>query len=155
MTPSQAMDIGSHLIQLLTKQRLLYRQLRELAQKQSDLVDGSNPELLLRVLAARQRIIDRLRGIDKELKPIRDEWRQIASMLPSPQQQEAQKLVAEVQEILGEIIARDEKDTKTLSDQQQHLAGEMQTAAAGKRVHQAYAQSSSQGVQSRLNTLSS
>jgi len=154
MTPAEAMDIGSDLIQLLTQQRLLYRQLRELAQKQGELVDGSNPEMLLRVLAARQRIIDRLRGIDKELKPIRDEWRVIASKLPAPQQQEAQKLVAEVQEILGEIIARDEKDTKVLSGQQHQVAREIKTAVAGKRVHQAYAQSSRQGVSGRLNTLS-
>ena len=154
MTPAEAMDIGGQLIQLLTQQRLLYRQLRELAQKQGDLVDGRNPEMLLRLLAARQRIIDRLRGIDKELKPIRDEWRQIASMLPAPQQQAAQRLVAEVQEILGEIIARDEQDTKTLSGQQQQVAGDMQTTAAGKRVHQAYAQNSSRGVSSRINTLS-
>ncbi|MFC1782448.1 hypothetical protein ACFL02_02555 [Planctomycetota bacterium] len=154
MTPTQAMDIGSHLIHLLTQQRLLYRQLRELAQKQSGLVDGSNPEMLLRVLATRQRIIDRLRGIDRELKPIRDEWKQIAQSLPAPQRQKAQKLVEEVQQILSEIIARDEKDTQTLSHQQHQVASEIQTAAAGKRVHQAYAQNSGEGGRSRLDTMS-
>lgn len=112
MTPDQAMDIGSHLIHLLTQQRLLYRQLRELAQKQSGLVDGSNPEMLLRVLATRQRIIDRLRGLDRELKPIRDEWQQIAQSLPAPQRQKAQKLVEEVQEILSEIITGMRKTPK-------------------------------------------
>ena len=148
------MDIGSHLIHLLTQQRLLYRQLRELAQKQSGLVDGNNPEMLLRVLAARQRIIDRLRGIDRELKPIRDEWQQIAQSLPAPQRQKAQKLVAEVQQILGEIIARDEKDTRALSHQQKQVAGEIKAAAAGKRVHQAYSQGSGQDVTSRLDAIS-
>ena len=51
MTPAQAMDVGTKLIQLLSQQRLLYRQLQELAQKQSRLVDGRDPETLLRVLA--------------------------------------------------------------------------------------------------------
>ena len=153
MTPSQAMDIGGHLIDLLSQQRLLYRQLWELAQKQSGLVDGNNPEMLLRVLAARQRLIDRLRGIDRELKPIRDEWQEIARSLPGPQRQKAQKLVEEVQQILGEIIARDEKDTEALSGHQRGVAEEIQTAAAGRRVHQAYVRNSGEGMKSRMGTV--
>jgi len=100
MTLTEAKDVGAHLIHLLTQQRLLYRQLRELAQKQSSLVDGNNPEMLLRVLAGRQRIIDHLGGIDRDLKPIRAQWQQIAKTLPPSQRQEAQQLVEEVQEIL-------------------------------------------------------
>ena len=66
MTPAQAMDVGTKLIQLLSQQRLLYRQLKDLANKQSSLVDGRDPEMLLRVLASRQRLIDKLSVIDKE-----------------------------------------------------------------------------------------
>ena len=153
MTSAQAMDIGSHLIHLLTQQRLLYRQLQELAQKQSSLVDGGNPEMLLRVLAARQRIIDRLGSIDRQLKPIRQQWQQIAGSLPAPQRQKTQKLVAEVQQILGAIIARDEKDTQILSHQQQQVAEKIQRRAAGKRMEQAYLQNNEQSRKSYLDTL--
>ena len=91
MTLTEAKDVGAHLIHLLTQQRLLYRQLRELAQKQSSLVDGSNPEMLLRVLAGRQRIIDRLGAMDRELRSIREQWQQIAKTLPESQRQQAQQ----------------------------------------------------------------
>ena len=155
MTPAQANDVGSKLIHLLSQQRLLYRQLRELAQKQSSLVTGENPEMLLRVLAGRQRIIDRLSAIDKELRPIRDEWKKIAMNLPEIQRAEAQQLVAEVKEILGEIIARDEKDSQAMSDNQQQVASEIKATSSGKRVNQAYAPKPSQAVKSRyLDTLS-
>ncbi len=150
MTLAQANDVGSKLIHLLSQQRLLYRQLRELAQKQSSLVTGENPEMLLRVLAGRQRIIDRLSSIDKELRPIRDEWQKIAMNLPQTQRAEAQRLVAEVQEILGEIIARDEKDSQAMSDNQQQVASEIKATSSGKRVNQAYTQKPSQAVQSRF-----
>ena len=154
MTLTEAKDVGAHLIHLLTQQRLLYRQLRELAQKQSSLVDGSNPEMLLRVLAGRQRIIDRLGAIDRDLKPIRVQWQQIAKTLPPSQRQEAQQLVEEVQEILGEIIARDEKDTQTLSSQHQRVAADIRSTTTGKRMHQAYGQNKISGQSKYLDTLS-
>jgi len=154
MTLTEAKDVGADLIHLLTQQRLLYRQLRELAQKQSSLVDGSNPEMLLRVLAGRQRIIDRLGAIDRELKPIREQWQQIAKTLPQSERQQAQQLVEEVQEILGEIIARDEKDTQALSSQHQRVAADIRSTTTGKRMHQAYGQNKVSGKSKYLDTLS-
>jgi HPt (histidine-containing phosphotransfer) domain-containing protein len=154
MTPAQAMDVGNNLIQLLTQQRLLCRQLQDLARKQSKLVDGSNPEMLLRVLAGRQRIIDRLATLDKELKPIRHEWQKIALALPPAQRTQAQQLVAEVQDILGEIITRDEKDTQVLYSQQQKVAGEIKTTNVGKRMNQAYGQNNTVEKNRYLDTVS-
>ena len=154
MTLTEAKDGGVHLIDWLTQQRLLYRQLRELAQKQSSLVDGSNPEMLLRVLAGRQRIIDRLGAIDRELKPIREQWQHIAKTLPALQRQEAQQLIEEVQEILGEILARDEKDSHVLSSRQQQVASEIRTTTTGKRMHQAYGQNKASGQSKYLDTTS-
>lgn len=140
MTATENMSIGSKLIQLLSQQRLLYRQLQELAQKQSGLVDGKDPEMLLRVLASRQRLITKLSVIDKELKPIRADWQEIAASLPPEQRQEAQELVASVQQILGDILARDEKDSKTLYEQKNIVASEIRTTSAGKKINNAYAQ---------------
>ena len=138
MTPDQAMDTGSKMIHLLTQQRLLYIQLRDLASRQSTLVDGKDPETLLRILAGRQRLIDRLAGLDRELRPVRADWQKIAEMLPPQQRQQAQELVQNVQNILGEIIVRDERDSETLSQQRQEVAKEICNVNAGKRVNRAY-----------------
>ena len=139
MTATQSMEVGSRLIHLLTQQQLLYRQLQELARKQSDLVDGKDPETLLRVLAGRQRLIDRLSAIDRELRPIRRDWQEIARSLPADQRERAQELVSSVQEILAEILARDARDTQKLSNQHEEVGGALRVATAGKRVHHAYA----------------
>ena len=155
MTHAEAKDVGAHLIQLLTQQRLMYQQLRELAQKQTLLVDGSDPEMLLRVLAGRQRIIDRLGGIDRELKPIRAQWQEIAKRLPDTQREQAQQLVEEVQAILNEILIRDEKDTKALSNQHQQVASKIRNTTTGKRMHQAYGQNNHAGHSKYLDTVSS
>ncbi len=150
MTPADAIDVGEQLIQLLTQQRLLYKQLQELAQKQSSLVDGSDPEMLLRVLAGRQRLIDRLKIIDTQLGPIRDSWKQISLSLPTQQRQLAEQLISEVQSILADIIKRDAKDVDVLQKQQQCVAGKIRSAAAGKRMNNAYANNNANSNQSRF-----
>lgn len=154
MTATQVKDVGSKLIHLLNQQRLLYCQLKELAQKQSSLVDGHDPEMLLRILAGRQRLIDRLAMIDRELAPIRSDWQRIAESLPVGQRKEAQELVAGVQAILGEILASDQQDAQAMSQQQQRVADELQTTVRGKRVNQAYAQAGAGGQSRYLDTQS-
>ena len=140
MTLTEVIDLGGELIHLLSQQRLLYCQLRELAQKQSSLVDGSDPEMLLRILGDRQRLLDRLTDIDRQLQPVRQDWQQISATLPEAQRVQAAELIANVQDILGEIIARDQRDTQALSAHQQQVAQDIRSASAGKRVNQAYAQ---------------
>ena len=141
MTPAEAIDVGGKLIHLLTQQRLLYRQLKELAQKQSSLVDGNDPETLLRVLASRQRLIDKLSSIDRELRPIRANWQEIAGALPPEQREQALELVDQVQAILGEILASDAKDGEVLQGHQQKVRRQIQGAMKGKQMNRAYAQS--------------
>ena len=65
MTTTQSMELADTLIALLNRQRMLYDQLKDLAARQTELVDGSDPESLLKVLAARQRLIDQLTDIGK------------------------------------------------------------------------------------------
>ena len=142
MTAAEAIDVGEKLIHLLGQQRLLYRQLKELAQQQSSLVDGNDPETLLRVLAGRGRLIDKLATIDRELDPIRSDWQRIAGSLPTEQRQQAQELVAQVQEILGEILASDAKDSEVLANHQRKVGQDIQSATKGKQMNRAYAQSS-------------
>ncbi len=154
MTSTQAMNIGNTLINLLSQQRMLYRQLKELATKQSSLVDGSDPEMLLRVLASRQRLINKLTAIDQELEPIRSDWNAVSQSLPPQQRQEAQELIASVQDILGEIIARDEKDTKALFDQKQKVSQEIKSASSGKKMNQAYVQTGQEIQSSIIDTVS-
>ena len=113
------------------------------------MVDGKNPEMLLRVLADRQRLVDRLTKVDRELEPIRNDWREISQSLPPVQRQQVQHLISNTQEILAAILAQDERDTKTLGQQQQVVAREIRGASSGKRINQAYSQDRTTGGQSR------
>jgi hypothetical protein len=154
MKEVQASDIGVRLIELLTQQSILYRQLRELSQKQTGLADGSDPETLLKILAARQRLIDKLKVITGELTPIRSDWQRVSAGLEPAQKREVGKLVSEVQNTLQDILARDEKDSQKLSDSKQQVFNEIQGVSAGKLLNRKYGQPSSSG-QSRYLDVSS
>jgi len=154
MNSAQAMNVGKKMIQLLTQQQLLYRQLQELAGKQSAFVNSGNPEALLQVLASRQRLIDRLTNIDRELTPIRSDWKKISLLLPSQLRRQAQQLIVAVQEILGDIINRDKKDSEILSHQQKEVAANIRRTRKGKQMNQAYSQTASVGQSHYLDTRS-
>ena len=154
MTATETMEVGGKLIHLLTQQKLLYRQLQELAEKQTKLVDGSDPEMLLKVLALRQRLIDRLGAVDRELQPIRADWARIAPGLSEAQRHQAQQLIEGVQQILSEILDRDEKDSQTLNNSKQTVAVQIRNAASGKRMNQAYSQNATPSQSRFLDTKS-
>ena len=48
--------------------------------------------------------------------------------------------MAQVQEILGEILASDAKDSEALQDHQHKVRREIQGATKGKQMNRAYAQ---------------
>jgi len=154
MQTIQTIERVENLIKLLSQQRCLYRQLQELARKQTELVDGRDPEMLLKVLGARQRLIDQLATIDRELAPVRSSWPEISGELSQEQRLEVHHLIDEVQQILGEILSHDEKDCERLNHQKQEVAGEIRGAMAGKRVNQAYAPAVSAGQSRFLDTQS-
>ena len=154
MKAVRASDVGVKLIELLTQQSVLYRQLRELSQKQTGLVDGRDPEMLLKILAARQRLIDKLKAITDELNPIRSDWQRVSAGLAPAQKQQVSTLVSEVQNTLQDILARDEKDSQKLSASKQQVFKKIQGVSTGKLLNRKYGQPASSG-QSRYLDISS
>lgn len=137
-TIEQPQQVGEQLVALLREQRRLYRQLQELAAQQSSLVDGRDPETLLRVLASRQRLIVKLTQTNQQLEPLRQSWDQIAGSLSAEHRQEVQQLIAQVQDMLAAILSQDERDAQSLMSQRSQVAGEIRNTQKGKKMNQAY-----------------
>lgn len=124
---------------LLTEQRDLYRQLSRLADQQRGLITGDDPERLLAVLAERQRLIERLTAIGRELKPLQANWRHLRENLTAQQVDRIDALVNEVNALLSEILKRDEADTALLSARKSETSQAIGTVQAGRRAGSAYA----------------
>ena len=130
---------AGRLIELLGQQHLLYRQLKDLAVRQRQMVDGGQGEMLLKVLAGRQRLIDRLILLDRELRPLRQQWQEITEKLPADQRARAGELLEEIKAMLADILDSDRQDSDRLSDQRQDVTQALGGAARGRQAHRAYA----------------
>lgn len=68
---------GTCLINLLTQQRDVYRELHQLASIQRQAIEEERSEESLRILGDRQRLINRLTEVNSELEPYRSRWDKI------------------------------------------------------------------------------
>jgi hypothetical protein len=96
-------DIGVELLALLRLQRYLYHQLRALDQTQHQLAAKTSPELLLEVIAARRKLVQKLQQLDAKLRTIKANWQTLAPKITPEQKAEAKKMAAHVRDILHEI----------------------------------------------------
>lgn len=133
-------DRAGTLVELLGEQCGIYRQLNELAGRQSELVEGGDAEALLALLARRQSLIDQLTQINGRLEPYRDQWPSLWRELDESTRQRVTSLIDEVQRLLDEIVAQDERDRATLAAQRDRMADDMQRLGRGAAMNRAYGQ---------------
>lgn len=138
-TLTAAQPPGERVAVLLREQRDLYRQLSRLADQQRGMITGDDPERLLAVLAERQRLVDRLTGLGRELKPLQANWRQLREHLSAEQAGSIDALVTEVNALLSEILRKDEADTALLSARKCETGRAIDNVQAGRRAGTAYA----------------
>jgi hypothetical protein len=98
-------NIGVELLFLLRQQYYLYHQLKILTDRQQQLTGTNSPELLLEVITGRRKLIEKLRELDCKLRPIKANWQKLSCQIGHEYKIQAEKIVNQVQEIIGEIIA--------------------------------------------------
>ena len=126
------------LIDLLGQQRAIYRQLYELTGRQAQLVKDGEAEPLLELLARRQSLIDELTQINARVEPYKKSWSSLWPRLDSGSQQRVQSLIDDVQGLLDEIVAQDEKDRAALSARRDEAGAGLRHVRAGSAVNRAY-----------------
>jgi len=136
-------DRGSRVAELLGEQRDLYRELSRLSDKQRRFITGEEPGELLTVLVERQRLIDRLTGVGRELKPLLAGWQELRGRLDAGQARTIDGLVREVKVLLSEIMRKDEADSALLSARKSQTGRNIENLQAGRQAGAAYAASSS------------
>ncbi len=125
-------------IALLTQQRDLYATLRRLTEQQRELISSSRPEDLLGVLAERQKVLDRLNGLNEAVKALRERWSDVYWSLNNRQRARADALVKDVQTMLAAILATDEEDARLLSARIAGGRSESLALAESGRAQRAY-----------------
>ncbi len=144
-TPVVEVSVSQVLMDILTRQHELYQQLSALAAKQSELVRSGDTNTLMSVLGARQNILEQLSPLDQQLQPYRATWDENLSAMTPDNRAKAQKLMAEVQQMLAAILKQDEEDRQSLMAQKEDVGAQIGQTVTGVQLNKAY------GVKSRVN----
>jgi hypothetical protein len=126
------------LVRALSGQKALYVQILALARQQSAYVATGESEALMTVLAARNRLIEQVAPLDKELQPYKGRWQEVLDGLPPADRHAVGRLLQEVQQLLGEILSQDEKDKESLIRQKTGVGAQLQRAVSGAALNRAY-----------------
>ena len=130
---------ATRIVALLTRQRDLYRQLRELSEKQRHTITGDRPELLLSILRDRQQLVNELARLNTEMGPLRRNWDAAYAALPEAERGQASELLQEINGLLRVILRTDQEDGALLAARKQAVAAEIAGLAGGQQVNTAYA----------------
>lgn len=126
----------ARMLELLRRQRALYRELSGLAARQRHLISGDQPQALLDLLARRQQIVEQLRQVHAELTD-----------LPPPEggawteadRREAADLLADTRTLAQQILERDQQDGELLAVRKASLAASLTKIRGTQAANRAYA----------------
>ena len=140
-------------LELLRRQHRMYGDLRRLADRQHRLVAGEDPSALIALLEDRRKLTSRLVELSREASPLRDRWPAIRAALPAPQRAEAERMLGDMNELLGVIMAGDEGDARLLSARKVQSAQAIRALVANREAVSAY-KSSGGPASGQLNEIS-
>lgn len=130
---------AKRLIELLSRQRELYRSLRALSEQQRSLISGDRPERLLTILRERQDLVSSLARLNEDLGPFRRNWDAMHAALPEAERAQASELLHEINGLLRVILRTDQEDGALLAARKQAVAAAITDVAGGRTANAAYA----------------
>lgn len=114
VAPEDAAHWVPRLERILHKQVELYRQLAALSSRQQDLIAQDHTDGLMSLLAERQRVIDQISDVNREVEPFAMQWTSLVGGLANEQRQTLGGLLEELDSLVAAITTRDEQDRKVL-----------------------------------------
>jgi hypothetical protein len=127
-------------IELLTRQRDLYRRLHELAHTQQATLDEQGAEAMLAVLSQRQVFVDALTRLNADLAPYQADWPGFSARLDDAARTQVRQLVDDVDTLLAGVLKCDEQAKHALATAQQGVGGELRRATRAGHARAAYGQ---------------
>jgi hypothetical protein len=135
----------------LEGQVVCYRRLAKLAEQQRELIQLGQADQLLQLLGLRQAELNQLQAHEKQLSPVKKQWKAYLATLPIGPRERASALMNETVTLLEQITAADKNDVLTLQQQQLNIGRQIGKVAAGRTVNRAYATAAYGAKTPRLN----
>lgn len=127
------------LTRLLDEQATLCAGLEALSVRQSATLDGADTDALLRILAQRQTILDRVTVINRALAPFRARKEELLARLGPPDRERVARTVGAIAAHVDSVRVRDDQDRRTLERMRTAVADELASLSRARGAAAAYA----------------
>jgi hypothetical protein len=102
------------MLELLGQEQACYTALLDLSREQKRLLGEDLLAEAGRLMARKQKVLVRLRGVVKRLKPSKERWRSLRESLGSDERQVLDISLATAEELLAELIASERESEEIL-----------------------------------------
>ncbi|HUT91792.1 MAG TPA: hypothetical protein VMY37_20020 [Thermoguttaceae bacterium] len=126
------------LAELIRGRRDRLTTLRDMGRKQLDFVKADQTTELLDLLAAKQRVLVELQGIERQLAPFRDQDPDQRRWRTTDQRQECARQLDECDTLLREIVTREKQSERELTRRRDDLAAQLQGMHLAGQARGAY-----------------
>ncbi|WP_428386569.1 flagellar export chaperone FlgN [Mucisphaera sp.] len=134
---SEALD-PQQLLDLVVRQRDLYKTLGQLATQQHDLIESGETPKLLSLLTRRQTLLDQLKTIAEAIRPYRAAWDDVRAKLSQPHRDELRALLDETDNLMRDIMARDRADGDSLQQARGKVTAKLGRSGIASQAARAY-----------------
>lgn len=128
------------LAELIERKLACLTELCEMGKLQLQLVRGGEMTSLLNVLSAKQRVIERLQGVEKDLTPFRAQTPQSRRWRTELHRRKCAKQIEMCESLLREILEREKQGESELVRRRDEAASQLNGARQAGRTVGAYAE---------------
>jgi hypothetical protein len=126
------------LAELIGKKRQVLAQLRDVGQRQTDLINHGDTGSLLKLLAAKQQLISTLQGVERELTPFYGEDPDRRAWASQQHRAICAQQAGECNVLLEEIVQLEKHGAEMMTARRNEVAEQLQQAHAAAHVRSAY-----------------
>lgn len=134
-------ELATDILTALVRQKLdCLQQLWRLGGQQNELIEGGEMSQLLKVLAAKQRLLNAMQAIEQKLNPFRDEDPQQRIWRSPQDRQRCADMISESEQLLGKIMEHEQQCEGQLRHRRDEAAQRLQGAHVASQARDAYSQ---------------
>jgi hypothetical protein len=134
----EPMEWAPRLASMLDEQRRVCLELEGLSLQQGERIREGDTGSLMRILAERQELINRLSVLNGEMEPFRREWSWCMERLGAAEREAIEGAARELGALVDRISASDEADRRALEEQRTAVSAELTSLSRGRVAVSAY-----------------
>jgi hypothetical protein len=127
------------LAELVGKKHDLLAQMRDLGRRQTELIEADDLGQLLKVLAAKQRLLAALQAVEQRLLPFRGQDPEGRQWRSAEDRRRCAQVAARTEVILGEIVQQEKQSEAELTLRRDEAAARLDTVHTAAHARGAYA----------------